>query len=174
MRLSLTLLAAGLALWALPAQARPYLMLNADERGFQALDLAGIDRSQPGSVQATLIDAPLAGIPVDDHLAPLAERRIEVDCAGARWRVRSVAYVDGREQAMGRNDEAGEWTPLVGDDIAAAVRAAVCQRQYNSAMVSRYLNLGQILANYQSAHSKAASEPQTEKDLLDRRYRNGR
>jgi hypothetical protein len=173
-RASLTLLAAGLALVALPARARPYLMLNADDRGFQALDLGGIDRSQPGTVQATLIDAPLAGIPVDDRLAPLAERRIEVDCAGAWWRVRSVVYVDGREQAMGQNDEAGEWTPTVGDDIAEAVLAAVCRRRYNQAMVSRYLNLGQILANFQSAHSKAATEPQTEKDLLDRRYRNGR
>lgn len=174
MRASLALLAVGMALWALPAQARPYLMLNADDHGFQALDLGGIDRSQPGTVLATFIDAPLAGIPVDDRLAPLAERRIEVDCTGARWRVQSVAYVDGREQAMGQNGEAGDWTPTVGDDIAAAAQAALCQRRYNQAMVSRYLNLGQILANFQSAHSKAAAELQTEKELLDRRYRNGR
>jgi hypothetical protein len=174
MRLSLTVLAASLALIALPARARPYLLLNADDRGFQALDLGGIDRSQPGTVQAVLIDAPLAGIPVDNRLAPLAERRIEVDCAGAWWRVRSVAYVDGKEQPMGADDATGEWTPITGDDIAAAVQAAVCQRRYNQAMVSRYFNLGQILANFQSAHSKAAPEPQTEKDLLARRYRNGR
>ena len=174
MRPSLTLLAAGVALLALPAQARPYLMLNADDRGFQALDLGVIDRSQPGTVQAILIDAPLAGIPVNDRLAPLAERRIEVDCARTRWRVRSVAYVDGAEQAMGQDGKAGEWTPTTGDDIAAAVQAAVCQRQYNQAMVSRYFNLGQILANYQSAHSKAAPEPQTENDLLARRFGNGR
>ena len=174
MRLSLTLIAASLAFIALPTQARPYLMLNADERGFQALDLGGIDRSQPGTVQAVLIDAPLAGIPVADQLAPLAERRIEVDCAGAWWRVRSVAYVDGKEQPMGGDYDMGEWTPIAGDEIAAVVQAAVCERRYNQAMVSRYFNLGQILANFQAAHSKAAPEPQTEKDLLARRYRNGR
>ena len=174
MRASFAVLVAGLTLAALPAQARPYLMLNVDDRGFQALDLGGIDRSQPGPVQALMIDAPLAGITVGDRLAPLAERRIEVDCAGSWWRVRSAAYVDGQEQTLGRDDEAGEWTPTQGDDVAQAVQAALCKRSYNPAMVSRYFNLGQILANFQSAHAKAAPEPQTEQDLLARRYRNGR
>ncbi|MEI9892021.1 MAG: hypothetical protein WDN45_17510 [Caulobacteraceae bacterium] len=49
------------ALAALPAAARPYLLLNADDHGFQALDLGAVDRSQAWRVTATLIEAPLAG-----------------------------------------------------------------------------------------------------------------
>ncbi len=174
MRANAAILAAGLALAALPAQARPYLMLNADDRGFQVLDLGAIDRSQPGTALALLIDAPLAGAPVGERLAPMVERRIEVDCTLARWRVLSVAYVDGQEQVMSRDGAAGTWRPTAGDEILTAAQDAACRRQFNPAKVSRYLNIGQILANYQSAHAKAAPEPQTEKELLDRRYRNGR
>lgn len=175
MRCRAAIIAFGLcALTTTPSQARPYLMLNADDRGFQALDMGSIDRSQPAAAQAVLLDAPLAGIPVGERLAPLAERRIEVDCAGGRWRVESTAYVDGMEQPLGQDEAAGDWAPVAGDDIAQAVQATLCQRQYNPAMISRYRNLGQILANFQSAHAKPAPEPPTEKDLMDRRFRNGR
>ena len=39
--------------------------------------------------------------------------------------------------------------------------------------MSRYLNLGEILANYQAAHAKAAAEPMTEKELQTRKFQNG-
>src|SRR6185312_5299120 len=77
---------AGLVLLAQPAQARPYLMLDADDHGFKALDLGGIGRSQSDEAQATLIEAPLGGVMTDGKLAPLIERRVEVDCGQPRWR----------------------------------------------------------------------------------------
>lgn len=158
---------------ALPAEARPYLMLNADDHGFQALDLGGVDRSRPGLAQATLIDAPLTGVQAGDKLAPLVEKRVEVDCAQPRWRVLSTAWLDGKEQTLGQDQTAQAFTPFGQDDLAPAVQAAACRREYRQPMVSRYLNLGEILANFQAAHAKAAPEPQTEKELLDRKFRNG-
>ena len=158
---------------ALPAQARPYLMLNADDQGFQALDLGGLDRTQPGLVQATLIEAPLAGVQTGGQLAPLVERRVEIDCGGARWRVLSTAWLDGKEQALGQDQTARAWTAFGQDDLALVVQAAACRREYKETLVSRYLNLGEILANFQAAHAKAAPEPQTEKELQDRKFRNG-
>ena len=79
-------LLAGLAaaVLALPAEARPYLMVDADDHGFKALDLGAINRSQPDQVQATLIEAPLAGVMIQGRLAPLVERRVEVDCSRPR------------------------------------------------------------------------------------------
>ena len=53
------------------------------------------------------------------------------------------------------------------------VQAAACRREYSQQLVSRYLNLGEILANFQAAHAKAAPEPPTEKELQDRKFRNG-
>jgi len=161
------------ALVALPAAARPYLMLNADDQGFQALDLGGIDRSQAGLPQVTLIDAPLKGVAVGDRLAPLVERRVQVDCAGSRWRVLQSAYVDGQERVMGRDQTAQSWTAVATEDTAAAVQAAACRREYRQQAVSRYLNLGEILANYQAAHAKPAPEPLTRKELEDRAFKNG-
>jgi hypothetical protein len=162
------------ALIALPAAARPYLMLDADDHGFKALDLGGIDRSQTGLAQATVIDAPLAGVTVDGKLAPLVERRVEVDCVQTRWRVMSVTYVDGQERPMGKDEAAAQpWTAFSADDVAATVQAAACRRQFRQQAVSRYLNLGEILANYQAAHAKAAPEPPSEKELLARKFRNG-
>lgn len=167
-------LIAGLAaiFVGLPAAARPYLMLDADDRGFEALDLGGMDRSQEGRVQASLIEAPLAGAPAGDTLAPLVQRRIEVDCAQPRWRVLSTAYLDGQEKTLGQGEADGAWTPFGEDPAAPTVQAAACRREYRLQSVSRYLNLGEILANYQAAHAKAAPEPETEKDLLARRFRN--
>ena len=168
-------LIAGLAalVLALPAQARPYLMLNADDKGFQALDLGGIDRSQPGLVKATTIDAPLAGVTTGGKLAPLVERRVEIDCAQPRWRVLSTAWLDGKEQALGQDAAAKDWTAFGQDDIGPSVQAAACRREFRPQLVSRFLNLGEILANYQAAHAKGAPEPQTAKELQDHKFKNG-
>jgi hypothetical protein len=148
-------------------------MLDAGDQGFRALDLGGVDRGQAGFAQATVIDAPLKGAAVGDRLAPLIERRVEVDCAGPRWRVMSTAYVDGQERVMGKDETAMDWTAFGADDVAATVQAAACRRQYRQQAVSRYLNLGEILANYQAAHAKAAPEPPTRKELQDRAFKNG-
>jgi hypothetical protein len=169
---------AALVLLAQPAQARPYLMLDADDHGFKALDLGGIDRgqtneAQTSEVRATLIEAPLAGVMTDGKLAPLIERRVEVDCSQPRWRVLSTAWLDGKEQAVGQDQTAQDWAAFDGDGLGPMVQAAACRREYRQALVSRYLNLGEILANYQAAHAKAAAQPMTEKELQDRKFRNG-
>jgi hypothetical protein len=161
------------AVLAQPALARPYLMLDADDRGFKALDLGGVDRGEAGQARATLIEAPLAGVMTNGKLAPLVERRVEVDCGQPRWRVLSTAWLDGKEQALGQDQTPQAWAAFGGDDLGPAVQAAACRREYRQQLVSRYLNLGEILANYQAAHAKAAPEPMTEKELQDRRFRNG-
>ena len=168
-------LLAGLAaaVLATPAQARPYLMLDADDHGFRALDLGGIDRKQPDQVQATLIEAPLTGVMTQGRLAPLVERRVEVDCSRPRWRFLSTAWLDGKEQTLGQEQTSGDWTVFGQDDVASAVQAAACRREYRQQLVSRYLNLGEILANFQAAHAKAAPEPPTVKELQARKFANG-
>ena len=158
---------------ALPAQARPYLMLNADDKGFQALDLGGIDRTQPSLVKATTIDAPLAGVMTGGKLAPLVERRVEIDCAQPRWRVLSTAWLDGKEQALGQDPTAKDWAAFGQDDVGPIVQAAACRREFRSQLVSRYLNLGEILANFQAAHAKGAAEPRTAQELQDHKFKNG-
>jgi hypothetical protein len=173
MRRALFLLAGIAAVLAPPAQARPYLMLDADDHGFKALDLGGVDHSQPNAAQATLVEAPLGGAMTDGKLAPLVERRVEVDCARRRWRVLSTAWLDGKEQALGRDQTAQDWTAFGQDDVGPAVQAAACRREYKQTLVSRYLNLGEILANFQAAHAKAAPEPMTAKELQDRKFKNG-
>jgi hypothetical protein len=169
----LALLVSAAAAMALPAQARPYLMLNADDHGFQALDLGNLDRTRPNLPQATLIEAPLAGVVTDGKLAALVERRVEIDCAEPRWRVLATAWLDGKEQPLGDDKTAGEWAAFGQDDLATAARAVACKREFNQALVSRYLNLGEIVANYQAAHAKAAPQPLTDKEVRDRRFRNG-
>jgi hypothetical protein len=168
-------LLAGLAaaILALPAQARPYLMLDADDHGFKALDLGGINRTRPDQVQATLIEAPLAGVTVQGKLAPLIERRVEVDCSQARWRFLSTAWLDGKEQALGQEQTAEDWKAFGQDDLGPVVQAAACRREYRQQLVSRYLNLGEILTNYQAAHAKAAAQPRTAKELQARKFANG-
>jgi hypothetical protein len=164
---------AALTLMAAPAQARPYLMLSADERGFEALDLGGVERSPTGLAQATVIDAPLTGVMTAGKLAPLVERRIEIDCAQPRWRVLSTAWLDGKEQALGQDPTPRTWAAFGADDSGPTVQAAACRREYKAALVSRFLNLGEILANFQAAHAKAAPEPLTAKELQDRKFKNG-
>jgi hypothetical protein len=168
-------LLAGLAaaVLASPVQARPYLMLDADDHGFKALDLGGIERQPPDQVQATMIEAPLAGVTTQGRLAPLVERRVEVDCARPRWRFLSTAWLDGKEQTLGQEQTSGDWTAFGQDDVGPVVQAAACRREYRQQLVSRYLNLGEILANYQAAHAKAAPEPPTEKELQARKFANG-
>ena len=170
--LFLTGLLAAAAL-AAPAEARPYLMLSADEHGFQALDLGGLDRSKTGFVQATLIEAPLAGVRAGGTLAALVERRVEIDCGQPRQRVLSTAWLDGKEQALASDGAAQDWSPFGADALAPVTQAAVCKREFNQALVSRYLNLGEIVANYQAAHAKAAPEPLTAKEIQDRKFKNG-
>ena len=65
------------------------------------------------------------------------------------------------------------WTAFGADESTATVKDAACRRQYRPQAVSRYLNLGEILANYQAAHARAAPEPPTAKELQDRAFRNG-
>jgi hypothetical protein len=158
------------------AEARPYLMLDADDHGFKALDLAAAP-PRDGLAQATLIEAPLAGAPLASGdgkvLAPLVERRLEIDCQKPRWRTLSVAYLDGQEQRLGEGPADGTWRAFAGDELAPAIQAAACRRQFRQQAVSRYLNLGQILANYQAAHARAAPEPESAKDQIARRFRNG-
>jgi hypothetical protein len=154
----------GLALAALAegAEARPYLMLAADSHGFQAMDLGAIKREGLASAEATLIEAPLAGAPIDGKLAPLVERRMAVDCTAPRWRLLSTAYDDAKEVPLASNPAPQDWVPF-GDNAAVAsmVQDAACLGRYSEQMVSRFLNLGQILDNYQRvwARREAAGSP---------------
>lgn len=169
------LVLAGLAAAAIaaPAQARPYLMLNADERAFQALDLGNVDRTRPALAQATLIEAPLAGAMTGGQLAALVERRVEIDCAQPRWRVLSTDWLDGKEQVLGADKTAQDWTAFGQDGLGPAAQAAACRREFKQTLVSRYLNLGEIVANYQAAHAKALPQPLTKKEIDARKFARG-
>lgn len=178
MKVRYALLAAALApiltLAAGPALARPYLMLYADDTGFKALDMGGMDRTQEGQVEVMLIEAPLAGVAVNGKLAPLIERRVQVSCGQALSRLISMTYVDGQENQMGLDPVSDVWRSFDEDPIGKTVQAAACERKYRQQAVSRFLNLGEILANYQAAHARAKPEPIPEKDQLDRLYKNRR
>jgi hypothetical protein len=165
-------LALGLAASALApgARARPYLMLAADNQGFKALDLGDIHQEGIDSAQATLITAPLAGAPYGDKLAALMKQRVEFECQGERWRVVSVAYADAKDKALASEPADGGWQPTAGDPALAISKDAACLRRYRDSMVSRDLNLGDIVANYHKAWSPPATEPMTEKELLKRRF----
>jgi hypothetical protein len=168
-------LALGLAASALAsgAQARPYLMLSADNQGFRALDLGDIHAEGIDTAQATLITAPLAGAPYGDKRAALMKQRIEFDCQGERWRVLSVAYADAKDSALADEPANGGWQATAGDPALTVSKDAACLRRYRQAMVSRDLNLGDIVANYHKAWSQAAPEPMTEKQLLQRGFEAG-
>lgn len=164
--------AMGLAASALApgAQARPYLMLAADNQGFKALDLGDIHQEGIDTAQATLITAPLAGAPYGDKRAALMKQRVEFECDGERWRVLSVTYADAKDAALASEPADGGWRPSSGDSALAVSRDAACLRRYRQAMVSRDLNLGDIVANYHKAWSAPAPQPMTEKQLLKRNY----
>jgi hypothetical protein len=165
-------LALGLAASALApgAQARPYLMLAADNQGFRALDLGDIHQEGIDAAQITLITAPLAGAPYGDKRAALMKQRVEFECQGERWRVLSVIYADAKDAALTSEPADGAWQSTAGDPALAVSRDAACLRRYRQAMVSRDLNLGDIVANYHKAWSQAAPEPLTEKELLKRGF----
>jgi hypothetical protein len=165
-------LAAALAAGVLApaAQARPYLMLSADDQGFKALDLGGIHQEGIDSAQITLISAPLAGAPYGDKRAALMEQRVEFECQGERWRVLSVTYADAKEAQLASAPAADGWRPVDADPLLVISRDAACLRRYRQAMVSRDLNLGDIVANFHRAWGPAAAEPMTEKELLKRRF----
>ena len=155
------------------AWARPYLMLHADDQGFTALDLGDIHPN--GDVaQATLILAPLAGAPYADKVAPLVKQKIEVACQVKRWRVVAAEYADAREVVLARDENAQTWADFGKDDLKSLVQNAACRKLYSQNLVSRHLNIGEILAGYQAAHSKAAPEPKTDRQTLAERTKAAR
>ena len=164
-------LVAGLAASVLAprAQARPYLMLSADNQGFRALDLGDIRQEGIDSAQITLISAPLAGAAYGDKRAALMKQRVEFECQGARWRVLSVTYADAKDVQLASQPASEDWRPAT-DPTLAIARDAACLRRYRQTMVSRDLNLGDIVANYHKAWAPAAAEPMTERELVKRRF----
>lgn len=154
-------------------QARPYLMLYADDKGFTALDLGDI-HADGDVAQATLILAPLAGAPYSDKVAPLIKQKVEVACAANRWRVVSADYADAREVVLAHDGNGSAWTDFDKDDVKSLVQNAACRKLYAQNLVSRHLNIGEILAGYQAAHGKAAPEPKTEQQQLAERAKAAR
>jgi hypothetical protein len=171
-RLTITALSvAACAVLAGPAAARPYLMLSADDQGFQALDLSGAAHGTQPTVEITLIDAVLSGQPYGDKVAPLVERRVEVDCTQERWRVLSSNFVDAHEVVLSKGDAAGDWRPFGENLSGPVIQAAACRREFRQAAVSRFLNIGEILTNYQAAHGAGVPQPKTRQQLLAERFR---
>ena len=159
----------GLAIGS-PGQARPYLMLAADDKGFRAADLGGIKRQGTDSAQITLIDAPLAGVSFGGAVAALMEEQVEFECQGTRWRTLSIHYADAKEVTMGDEPAAGDWRAIGGDPLLAAAKEAACLRRYNQGLVSRILNLGAMVTNYQKAWGPAPAEPLTRQQLAKQRF----
>ena len=151
-------------------EARPYLMLAADNQGFKALDLGDIKPQGVDSAQITLIDAPLAGILFGDKVAAMSKQRLEFECQGARWRSVSVSYADAKEAALGQETQTSDWHPIAGDPLLTPAKDAACLRRYNQTLVSRNLNLGDIVANYRKAWSPAEPEHLTAQQLAKQRF----
>ncbi len=167
------MIAALAALTGGSAQARPYLMLFADQTGFWAMDLGDIKRQGIESVEVTMIQAPLAGAPAGDKLAPLVKRRFAVDCAKTRWRLLSTTYADAKDTVLLNDPTSTDWSAFGEDRFAPVVQDAACLNRFQQQMVSRYLNLGEILANFQRAWAKPQPEPLTQKQLEDQQYQHG-
>lgn len=155
---------------ASPVQARPYLMLAADNKGFKALDLGDIRQEGVETAQITVIDAPLAGVSIGDKVAAVMRRRLEFDCQGARWRSLSVSYADAKDVAMGAEATQTEWQAVDGSPLLAPAKEAACLRRYNQARVSRNLNLGDIVTSYHKAWGPAAPEPLTRQQQFKERF----
>ncbi len=153
-------------------QARPYLMLSADDTGFQALDLGDI-HVDGDMAQVTVIVAPLAGAPYSDKLAPLVKQKVQVACEENRWRLVSSDYTDAHEVLLARDENSQPWTTFGKADVKSLVQNAACRKLYSQNLVSRFLNVGEILAGYQAAHAKAAPEPKTQQQQLAERYKAG-
>ncbi len=152
------------------AQARPYLMLSADRTGFKAMDLGDIHQQGVDSAQATVIAAPLAGVAYGDKRAALMKQRVEFQCLGDRWRLISVIYADAKEVQLASDAETSAWQPLEGDPLLLAAKDAACLRRFKASLVSRDLNLGDIVVNYHKAWGTAAAEPLTEREAQKRLY----
>lgn len=163
---SAMILAVGLAsALTLQAQARPYLMLAADRTGFKALDLGDIHQQGIDTAQATVISAPLAGAAFGDKRAALMKQRVEFECLGERWRLMSVIYADAKEAPLGSENDVSAWQPLEGDPLLLAAKDAACLRRFKASLVSRDLNLGDIVIRYHKAWGQAAPEPMTERQV---------
>jgi hypothetical protein len=147
------------------ANARPYLMLAADRSGFKALDLGDIHQQGIDTAQATVISAPLAGAAFGDKRAALMKQRVEFECLGERWRLMSVIYADAKETQLGSENEVSAWQPLEGDPLLIAAKDAACLRRFKASLVSRDLNLGDIVIKYHKAWGQAAPEPMTERQV---------
>jgi hypothetical protein len=152
-----------------------------DDRDVLDRSAAGVDhddlnaqmmRFRPQTVAVNLIDAPAAGALIGDRLAPMIRRRVEVSCDRPQWRTLSVAYLDAREKQLGEATTTGDWSDIGDDPVGRTVRTAACQRRYNAKAVSRYLNIGEILVNFQVAHARPAPQPPTREQLLAERYKN--
>ena len=167
-------LLAGLTamLGASGSQARPYLMLAADNTGFIALDLGAIGQKDIDTAQVTMISAPLAGARYGDKIAAVKKERIEFECQGERWRLVGVSYADAKDQTLAADPTAAsDWQPIAGKPLLPVARDAGCLRRYRQAMVSRDLNLGDIVSNFHKAWSPPAAQPLTEKQLLEQRFK---
>lgn len=126
----------------------------------------------PDRVEATLISAPLAGAPYGDKLAPMVKQRVEFDCHEPRWRMLSRAYTDAHEVLLGTAAVTQEWQDFGDDPAASLAQAALCKHQFRQAAVSRFLNVGEILANYQAAHGAGVPQPKTREQLLAEHFKN--
>jgi hypothetical protein len=155
------------------AQARPYLMLAADHTGFKALDLGDIRQEGIDSAQITVIEAPLAGVQFGEKVAAVKRERLEFECQGSRWRTLSVSYADAKDAAMGTGTASAEWNTLDDDPLLTPAKDAACLRRYNKTLVSRNLNLGDIVTNYHKAWGPAAPEPLSAQQQLKQRFEAG-
>jgi hypothetical protein len=151
-------------------QARPYLMLAADNQGFKALDLGDVRLEGVDTAQITLIDAPLAGVRFGDKVAALMKQRLEFECQGGRWRTLSVSYADAKEAVMGAESIPSAWRQISGDLLLTPAKDAACLRRYNQTLVSRNLNLSDIVINYHKAWGPAAAEPLTRQQRLKQQF----
>lgn len=166
--IALVVLAPVLA--ASQAQARPYLMLAADDKGFEALDLGDIHQEGVETAQITVIDAPLAGVRFGDKVAALMRQRLEFECEGGRWRTVAVSYADAKDVAMGSEAPPTDWRTIDDFPRLSPAKDAACLRRYNQALVSRNLNLSDIVTNYHKAWGPAAAEPLTAQQQLKQRF----
>jgi hypothetical protein len=151
-------------------QARPYLMLAADDKGFEALDLGDVHQEGIETAQITVIDAPLAGVRFGDKVAALMRQRLEFECQGGRWRTLAVSYADAKDVAIGAETAPADWRPIEEYPLLGPAKDAACLRRYNQTLVSRNLNLGDIVTNYHKAWGPVAPEPLTPQQQLKQRF----
>ncbi len=152
------------------AEARPYLMLAADDKGFRAADMGDIQQEGLDTAQITLISAPLAGAPYGGKLAAIMKQRVEFECQGTRWRVTALGYADAKDQPLASDPVSEGWRPVGEDALLATARDAACLRRFRQAMISRDLNLGDIVTNFHKAWSAPAPEPLSDRQKLKQHF----